>query len=73
MPIAPEGMSDIHIGDGSITYANESAISVAISKYAKDHNKQPENLCALGFENGYYGNSVTTLSCSDPSVNTNNV
>lgn len=73
MPIAPEGMTDIHIGGGMITYANESAISVAMAKYAKDHGKPVENLCALGFENGYYGNSATTLSCSDPQVNVKNV
>jgi adenosylmethionine-8-amino-7-oxononanoate aminotransferase len=39
-------------------------------KYAKDHNIDDlSRLCILGFENGYHGNSIGTLSCSDPATN----
>lgn len=67
MPIAPAGMSEVHLLDGTTTQANESALTVAMLKYAHDHKiEDASNLCVLGFQNGYHGNSVTTLSCSDP-------
>lgn len=68
MPMAPEGMRQVFLTDGTMTNANESALLVAIAKYAKDNSiSDLSNLCALGFENGYHGNSIGTLSVSDPS------
>lgn len=70
MPIAPPGMTQVHLNDGTTTQANESALTVALLKYADLHGiKDVSELCVLGFENGYHGNSVSTLSCSDDRVN----
>jgi 4-aminobutyrate aminotransferase / (S)-3-amino-2-methylpropionate transaminase len=70
MPIAPPGMTQVHLNDGTTTQANESALTVAMLAYASTHGiADASNLCVLGFENGYHGNSVGTLSCSDPKVN----
>jgi 4-aminobutyrate aminotransferase / (S)-3-amino-2-methylpropionate transaminase len=70
MPIAPPGMNQVHLNDGTTTQANESALTVALLQYAKNHGVEDlSNLCVLGFENGYHGNSIGTLSCSDARVN----
>ena len=70
MPIAPSGMTQVHLNDGTTTQANESALTVALLNYAEDHGIQDvSNLSVLGFENGYHGNSIGTLSCSDDRVN----
>jgi 4-aminobutyrate aminotransferase / (S)-3-amino-2-methylpropionate transaminase len=71
MPVAPAGMTQVHLNDGTSTQANESALTVAILKYAQDHGRvnDVQSLCVLGFENAYHGNSIATLSCSDPHVN----
>ncbi len=38
--------------------------------YAENHKiKDVSDLCVLGFEHGYHGNSIGTLSCSDDRVN----
>lgn len=43
-------------------------------KYAENHGVQDvSNLCVLGFEKGYHGNSIGTLSCSDENVNLQHV
>ena len=34
MPIAPAGMTQVHLNDGTTTQANESALTVALIKYA---------------------------------------
>lgn len=44
MPIAPSGMSQVHIGDGTSTNANETAISVAMIKYAMEHKRDFSSL-----------------------------
>lgn len=52
MPIAPAGMTQVHLNDGTTTQANESALTIALIKYARDHGKSAqdaENLCVLGF------------------------
>jgi adenosylmethionine-8-amino-7-oxononanoate aminotransferase len=70
-PVAPVGTNQVHLTDGSTTSANESALTVALLKYARDHNVQDaSSLCVLGFENGFHGNSKHTLSCSDSQTNT---
>lgn len=70
MPVAPSGLNQVHINDGTTTQANESAIQVALAKYARDRKlKDASNVVALGFGNGYHGNSIATLSVSDPRVN----
>jgi len=38
MPIAPSGLRQVLLGDGSTTSANESALTVALLKYGKEHN-----------------------------------
>ena len=61
MPIAPLGMQQVHLVDGTTTLANESALTIALLKYAEKRGIQDaSNLCVLGFENGYYGNSIGT-------------
>jgi 4-aminobutyrate aminotransferase/(S)-3-amino-2-methylpropionate transaminase len=37
MPIAPTGTNQVHLTDGTITQANESALLFALLKYSKDH------------------------------------
>jgi adenosylmethionine-8-amino-7-oxononanoate aminotransferase len=70
MPIAPAGMTQGHLNDGTTTQANESALTVANLKYADIHGiKDVSNLSILGFEHGYHGKPVSTLSCSDARVN----
>lgn len=39
MPIAPPGMTQVHLNDGTATQANESALTVSILKYAQDHGR----------------------------------
>ena len=34
MPIAPPGMTQVHLNDGTKTKANEAALTVALLKYA---------------------------------------
>lgn len=73
MPIAPPGMTQVHLNDGTTTQANESALTIALLKYAETHKiADASNLCVLGFEYGYHGNSIGTLSCSDERVNVQN-
>ena len=68
MPIAPNGLSQVHLSDGSYTSANETALTVAIMQYMKTNNKQASlsDLSVLGFGKSCHGGSITTLSCSDP-------
>jgi 4-aminobutyrate aminotransferase/(S)-3-amino-2-methylpropionate transaminase len=65
MPIAPPGMQQVHLSDGTMTQANESALTVALLQYAKTHNvADPSKLMVLGFDKGYYGSSFMTKSIS---------
>jgi len=73
MPVAPNGLKQVHLTDGSITSANEAAMSIAFLRYAEQHKRDYAKLSVLGFENGSHGNSVATLSCSDDAVNTQNI
>jgi adenosylmethionine-8-amino-7-oxononanoate aminotransferase len=73
MPIAPSGMALVHLADGSVTHANENAIAVAVTQYAKAHKSFNPNMKILGFENSCHGNSMLTLSVSDAKVNEHNV
>lgn len=73
MPVAPSGMARVHLADGSVTGANETAINLARETYAKNHNKSDvSNMSVLSFSNSSHGNSIATLSVSDPAVNSNN-
>jgi len=72
MPVAPQGMSQVHLSDNTATAANDSAISVALFAYAMKNEKNYKNLCVMGLEGSSHGNSIAAISCSDPSVNTNN-
>jgi 4-aminobutyrate aminotransferase-like enzyme len=69
MPIAPTGTNQVHLTDGTITSANETAVSVALMSYAMKHKRDYKSLTVLGFENGSHGQSVAMLSCSDNRVN----
>jgi len=69
MPIAPTGTNQVHLTDGTITSANETAVSVALMTYAMKHKRDYKSLTVLGFENGSHGQSVAMLSCSDNRVN----
>jgi len=73
MPVAPSGMGQVHLADGSVTNANETAMNLALSTYARNHNKNDiSSMKVLGFTNASHGNSIATLSVSDPAVNSNN-
>jgi 4-aminobutyrate aminotransferase/(S)-3-amino-2-methylpropionate transaminase len=64
----------VHLNDGTTTQANESALTVALLKYAKTHKREDvSSLCVLGFDYGYFGNSFMTKSISDPRVNLSNL
>lgn len=69
MPVAPQGTGSVFLANGSITQANEIAISTALWHYAQKHSKDLSSLQVLGFENGSHGQSVATLSCSDKAIN----
>ena len=64
MPIAPEGMTQVHLSD-SATSANDAAIGIALFRYAMKNKKKYQNLTVMGVEGGCHGESVSTLSCSD--------
>ena len=71
MPVAPNGTNEVYFANGSTASANQAALTVALFRYADDHKLQDAtDLCVLGFENGYHGNSKATLSASDPALNT---
>ena len=73
MPVAPTGMAQVHLADGSVTDANETAMNLAIETYAKNHNKTDiSSMKVLSFSNASHGNSIATLSVSDPAVNSAN-
>lgn len=73
MPIAPRGQNQVHLSDGTITSANETAVCIAFMKYAMQHRRDYTKLVALGFEKGSHGSSIAMLSCSDSAVNAANV
>lgn len=55
----------IHLGDGSsTTEANELAMSVALSHFAKKNGKQADNCFVLGFDKGHHGDSEACLRVS---------
>ena len=70
MPVAPSGLSQVHLSDGSSTTANEVALSTAIMAFAMRHKKDNySSLSVMGFEGASHGQSVATLSVSDAKVN----
>jgi 4-aminobutyrate aminotransferase / (S)-3-amino-2-methylpropionate transaminase len=70
MPVAPSGSNQVHLADGTATSANEIALSTAIFHYAVRNNKSSySDLSVLGFEGASHGESVATLSVSDPAAN----
>lgn len=74
MPVAPLGLNQVHLSDGSSTSANEIALTTAIMSYAIQNKKDNYgDLSVLGFANSAHGSSVTTLSCSDSAANAGNV
>jgi 4-aminobutyrate aminotransferase/(S)-3-amino-2-methylpropionate transaminase len=74
MPIAPNGTNQVFLTDGTTTQANEAALLNAVAKHARDNNvSDASKLTVLGFKNGYHGNSIGTLSCSDSAANVQGV
>lgn len=74
MPVAPQGLNQVHLSDGSATTANEVALSTAIMLYAMQNRKENYgDLSVLGFSKAAHGASVATLSCSDAAANCGNV
>lgn len=74
MPVAPLGLNQVHLSDGSSTTANEVALSTAIMSFAMQNRKENySDLSVLGFSNSAHGNSIATLSCSDAAANAANV
>lgn len=70
MPVAPAGLTQVQLADGSATTANEVALSTAIMLFAmRNRTENYSNLSVLGFTKGAHGNSVATLSCSDTAAN----
>lgn len=65
MPMAPTGMTQLCITDGSMTEANEAAILNAIKSFADKNNIQDwSSIKVAGFDNGYHGSAAATLSAS---------
>ena len=74
MPVAPHGLTQVHLTDGTSTTANEVCLSTAIMQFAmKNQKTNYSDLCVLGFEKGAHGSSIATLSCSDSAANSGNV
>lgn len=70
MPVAPSGMTQVHLSDGSATSANDVAIATATFHYAmKNGSETLANYSVMGFEGASHGQSVSTLSVSDAAVN----
>ena len=65
MPIAPQGMTQVHLAE-SATAANDAAIGVALYHYAVRHKRDYKNLTVMGLTNASHGDSISTMSCSDP-------
>ena len=66
MPIAPPGMTQVHLSDSS-TNANDAAIGIALFRYSQKHNRPYKSLTVMGVQGGHHGDSISTLSCSDAS------
>lgn len=64
MPIAPNGMTNVHLSENS-TAANDAALGVALFHYAMKHKRDYKNLTVMGIEGSNHGDSISTLSCSD--------
>jgi len=74
MPVAPTGLNQVHLADGSSTTANEIALSTAIMQFAMANKKENyADLSVLGFSKSSHGCSVATLSCSDAQANVGSV
>jgi 4-aminobutyrate aminotransferase/(S)-3-amino-2-methylpropionate transaminase len=73
MPVAPHGLTSVHLSDGTITSANETAVAIALTKYAMTHKRDFTKLVALGFGNASHGSSIAMLSCSDKALNVGKV
>lgn len=70
MPVAPAGLNQVQLADGSSTHANEVALSTAIMAYAMQHRRDNyADLSVMGFGNAAHGSSIATLSCSDAAAN----
>jgi 4-aminobutyrate aminotransferase/(S)-3-amino-2-methylpropionate transaminase len=68
MPVAPNGMTNVHLSDTS-TAANDAAIGVALFNYAMKHKKPYQNLVVMGLGGASHGDSISAMSCSDPIFN----
>lgn len=65
MPVAPQGMTQVHLCDGSATDANDAAISTALMHYAMRNKADYKNLTVMGLSGASHGDSIATMSCSD--------
>jgi 4-aminobutyrate aminotransferase/(S)-3-amino-2-methylpropionate transaminase len=68
MPLGPDGMGNIHFSDDGQSGANESAINVALSKYAKMHGVNNADLKVLSFEGAFHGRGINMAQINDPSL-----
>jgi len=50
----------------SATSANDAAIGVALFHYAMKNKRDYKSLTVMGLSGASHGDSVSTLSCSDP-------
>ena len=74
MPVAPQGLTQVHLADGSSSAANELALSTAIMQFAmKNGLSNYSDLSVLGFSKASHGCTVATLSCSDAAANMGNI
>ena len=74
MPVAPTGLCQVHLADGSSSGANELALSTAIMQFAMANRKDNyADLSVMGFSKASHGCTVATLSCSDAGANMGNV
>ena len=74
MPVAPTGLDQVQLSDGSSNSANEAALSAAIMEFAIRNNRRDvADLSVLGFSRAAHGCTVATLSCSDSAANVGKV
>ena len=70
MPVAPSGLVQVHLSDGTSNSANEVGLSTAIMSFAMANNRTDvANLSVMGVSGAAHGCSVATLSCSDSKAN----
>lgn len=74
MPVAPTGLDQVQLCDGSSTTANEMALSAAIMQFGMANRcENYSDLSVMGVTGSAHGCSIATMSCSDSLANVGNI